>query len=209
MLKLHLLLLLLLRLFPSSGVTGIVGYKYNSSTLSCPIRPPPITKHFPYLFFMRLSAWFSVSRSVSFLVLLHLTFFLLSMYPSSLHLTCPYHLTLFSVIFVVTGSTFTELLSHVRFLLFSLWLHYILSQLNMLVLFCQGLFYKHGLLWNHDRSCCWKHQKSLPKLKMEINCKSPCSQRMYSENENQLTVTNKCNILSIFHYYTLKSLNPW
>ena len=52
------------------------GYEYHSSTLSCPVRPPPLTPHFPYLFYTSLSTWFSVFPSVSFLVLVHLTFFL-------------------------------------------------------------------------------------------------------------------------------------
>ena len=52
------------------------GYEYLSSTLSCPIRPPSLTLHFPYIFYTSLSIWFSVFLSVSFLILVHLTFFL-------------------------------------------------------------------------------------------------------------------------------------
>ena len=62
------------------------GYEYHSSTLSCPVRPPPLTPHFPYLFYTTLSTLFSVF-AVSFLVSVHLTFFL-SLHPSihmSLH----------------------------------------------------------------------------------------------------------------------------
>ena len=39
--------------------------EYQSSTLSCPVRPPPITPYFPYLFYTRLSIWFSIFLSVS------------------------------------------------------------------------------------------------------------------------------------------------
>ena len=52
------------------------GVEYHSSTLSCPVRPPPLMPHFPYLFYTSLSTWFFVFLSVSFLVLVHLTFFL-------------------------------------------------------------------------------------------------------------------------------------
>ena len=52
------------------------GIECHSSTLSCPVRPPPLTPHFPYLFYTSLSIWLSVFLSVSFLVLVHLTFFL-------------------------------------------------------------------------------------------------------------------------------------
>ena len=46
------------------------------SNLSCPICPPPLTLHFPYIFYSSLSTWLSVFLSVSFLVLVHLPFFL-------------------------------------------------------------------------------------------------------------------------------------
>ena len=31
------------------------GYAYHSSTLSCPVRCPPLTLHFPYLFYTSVS----------------------------------------------------------------------------------------------------------------------------------------------------------
>ena len=40
------------------------GYEYHPSTLSCTVRPPPLTPHFPYLFYTSLSTWFSVFLSV-------------------------------------------------------------------------------------------------------------------------------------------------
>ena len=94
----------LLRLFPSSGVAEMVSD--FSSTLSCPIRPPHLTPHFPYLFYKNISIWFSVFLSVCFLVLVHLTFFLAL--PFFLLLACSYHFSLFSVIFFVTDATFTD-----------------------------------------------------------------------------------------------------
>ena len=45
-----------------------IGIEYYSSTLSCPVHPPPLTPHFPCLFHTSLSTWFSVFLSVSFLV---------------------------------------------------------------------------------------------------------------------------------------------
>ena len=52
------------------------GVEYHSSTLSNPVRPPPLYIHSPYLFYTSLSTWFSVFLSISFLVLVHLTFLL-------------------------------------------------------------------------------------------------------------------------------------
>ena len=45
---------------------------YVSSTLSCPVHPPPLTSHFPYLVYTSLSTWIAVFLSVSFLILAHL-----------------------------------------------------------------------------------------------------------------------------------------
>ena len=112
------------------------GFGFPCSTLSCP-SPPPLSPHF-YLLYSSLSTWFSVFLSVYLLALVHLTLFL----------TCalrPYHFSLFSVIFFVTGATFTDpltcsyhcspwyslslalhllILSHVRFSFYlSSWLH--------------------------------------------------------------------------------------
>ena len=53
------------------------------------------------MFYTSRSAWFSVYFFVSFLLLVHLTFFA----PC---LTCPYHFSLFSVIFFVTGDIFGD-----------------------------------------------------------------------------------------------------
>ena len=79
-----------------------------SSTLLCPICPPPLAPHFPYLFYRSLSTcWFSVFLFPG----TGAPNILLSMCPSSLLLTCPYHFSLFSVIFIVTGATFTDLLA--------------------------------------------------------------------------------------------------
>ena len=87
------------------------GYEYHSSTLSCPVRPPPLTPHLSLC--TSLSTWFSVFfLSISFLLLMHLTFFI-SMCPSSLLLTCPYHFRLFSVIFFVTELTIWSIISTV------------------------------------------------------------------------------------------------
>ena len=88
------------RAFPSSGVAGMVINQYHYSTLFCPICPPPLTPHFPYLFYMSFQL-FSVILFVSFLVLVHLTFVL----ARALLLTCPYHFSLFSVIFFVNDFT--------------------------------------------------------------------------------------------------------
>ena len=97
--------LLLLRIFPSCGRRNVI--EYHSSTLSCLVRPPPLTAHVPYIFYMSISTWLSVFLSVfpgtgaSNTILITC--------PSSLLLTCPYHLnSLFSVIFFVAGATFTD-----------------------------------------------------------------------------------------------------
>ena len=111
---------LLLALFPSSGVAGMVGpIECHSSTSTCPVHPPSSTPHFPYIFYTSFfppgffPTWFSVfSVSVRVGLLVHLTFFLVGpTCPSSLLLTCPFHFGLFSVIFFVTGTTFTDPLS--------------------------------------------------------------------------------------------------
>ena len=62
---------IILLYFFSSSVGRRNGYEYQSSTLSCPVRPPPLTPHFPYLYwyYTSLSTWFSVFLTVSFLVL--------------------------------------------------------------------------------------------------------------------------------------------
>ena len=62
------------------------GFEYCTSTLSCPVRPPPLTPHLPLLFYTSLSTWLSVFLSVSFLVLVHLTFYLArALLPFSWH----------------------------------------------------------------------------------------------------------------------------
>ena len=58
------------------------------------MHPPHLTTHFPYLFYTIRSTWVYVYLSVSFLVRLH---------QHSLHV-----LSIFSVIFFVTGATFTD-----------------------------------------------------------------------------------------------------
>ena len=84
------------------------GIEYHSSTLFCPVRPSPLTAHLPYIFYTSLSTWLSVFLSVSFLVLMHLTFF--KAYALR-HFSS--HFSLYSVLFFVTGATFTDSL-HVR-----------------------------------------------------------------------------------------------
>ena len=42
------------------------GVEYHSSTLSCPVRPTPLTPRFPYLFYTSLSTWVVVFLFVSF-----------------------------------------------------------------------------------------------------------------------------------------------
>ena len=91
----------------SSGVAGMV-FEYISYTLSCPVCPPFLTPHFPYIFYTSLSTWCSVSVSVSLLAGTCESPILLSTFLSSLLLTCPYHFSRFSVIFFVTGATFTD-----------------------------------------------------------------------------------------------------
>ena len=97
----------------SSGVGRWNGFEYyNYSTLCCPI--------------IITSSSFNHTLSISLLhESFHLVFclplhlflgtgasnILLSTCPSSLLLTCPYHFSLFSVIFVVTGATFTDRLT--------------------------------------------------------------------------------------------------
>ena len=67
-----LVILLLLALFASSGVVGI------ALNITVPL--------FPYLFYTSRSAWFSTFVSVSFLGLVHPTFFLVrALLPFSLH----------------------------------------------------------------------------------------------------------------------------
>ena len=78
------------------------GIEYHYSTLSCLVRPP-LTPRFPYIFYTSLSTWFSVFLSISFLILVHLTFFLVRALG---HFS--YLFSLFSVMFFVTGATFTD-----------------------------------------------------------------------------------------------------
>ena len=72
--------------------------------VQCILPPPP---QFPYLFYTSLSTWFSGFLSISFYGT-GASDILLSTCSSSLLLTCPYHFSLFSVIFYVTGSTFAD-----------------------------------------------------------------------------------------------------
>ena len=75
------------RAFHIIWVAGVGLPEYHSSTVSCPVRPHPLTQHFVtfhrYLFYRSLSTLFSVLLSVSLLVLVYLTFFFV---PSP----CPY-----------------------------------------------------------------------------------------------------------------------
>ena len=106
-----------LGLFPSSGFAGMV--EYHSSTLSYPVNPPPLTLHFPPLlhdsfllvFCLPLRLFPGTGPGASNI--------LLSMCPSSFLSSCPYHFSLFSVIFFVTRATFTDLLT-CSFLIFYL-----------------------------------------------------------------------------------------
>ena len=52
------------------------GFEFQSSILSCPILRPPLTPHFPYLFYASLFVWFFVILSISFPVVVHLLVFL-------------------------------------------------------------------------------------------------------------------------------------
>ena len=52
------------------------GFDFQSSILSRPILRPPLTPHFPYLFYASLFVWFFVILSVSFPVVVHLLVFL-------------------------------------------------------------------------------------------------------------------------------------
>ena len=72
------------------------GVEYLSSALSCPIRPPPLTQHFPRISFnlhTSISTWFSfffirlVSGTGASTILPRTS-------PSSPLLTCPYHFSL-------------------------------------------------------------------------------------------------------------------
>ena len=78
--------------------------EYNSSALFCPVRPPHLTptlsihKPFHLVFCLPLHLFPGTGASN----------ILLSTCPSSLLLTCPYNFSLFSVIFFVTGATFTD-----------------------------------------------------------------------------------------------------
>ena len=113
----HSFLLFLPGLFPSSGVAGMV---LNIILPLCPVQ------------YFLLIPTLSISLLHEFF---HLVFYLrLRLFPgtgasnillSSSLLTCPYHFSLFSVIFFVTGATFTDrILSHVRFIFhLSSWLH--------------------------------------------------------------------------------------
>ena len=96
------LFFLLLGLFSSSGVAGMV------MNIILPLYPVQciLLLYFPYLCYTSPSTWFSVFLSVSGTGASNI---LLSTCPSSLLLTCPYHFSLsFSVIFFVTGATFTD-----------------------------------------------------------------------------------------------------
>ena len=64
---------LLFRLFPSSGVAGMV---MNIILQLCTSTSAPFNPHFPYLFYTSLPIWFSVFLYVCFLVLMHLTIIL-------------------------------------------------------------------------------------------------------------------------------------
>ena len=82
------------------------GYDYHSSTLSCPVHPPPLTPHFPYLFYMSLFLVFSLPLRL--FPDTGASNILLRVCPWSLLVTCPYHFSLFYVNLFVTGATFTD-----------------------------------------------------------------------------------------------------
>ena len=78
---------LLLGLFPLSGVAGMVFH----FVLSCTSSSFNLTfSIYRYLFYTSLSTWYSVFLFVSFLVLVHLTFFLAHALPPSLHVRTTY-----------------------------------------------------------------------------------------------------------------------
>ena len=96
-------------------ITGMVlNIPYHYSTLSCPVRPPHVTPYFQYILY--------ASFHLVFCLLLRLfhgigaSNVLLSTCPSFLLLTCPYHVSLFSVIIIVTRAIFFTDLSRVRLL---------------------------------------------------------------------------------------------
>ena len=100
-----------------SGRRKSVGFL--SSNLSCPLRPPPSVCHTFY--YSSISTWFPVFLPVSCLVLLDLLFFFARALLNSLFLTCPYHLTLFSVILFTTDATESFKISPFHFVLCSLY----------------------------------------------------------------------------------------
>ena len=60
------------------------GIQYHSSTSSCPMR-----QRLSYIFYTSLSTWFSIFRSVSFLVMVHLIFFLARAFRPFFNMSIP------------------------------------------------------------------------------------------------------------------------
>ena len=88
-----LLLLLPLRLFPSSGDRR-TSFEFLAFSLSCPIRSP--SPYFPDTFFMSLWKWFSVFPTPVYLALVYSAYTIILLSTSSyfLLLTLPYHCNL-------------------------------------------------------------------------------------------------------------------
>ena len=77
---------LLLALFPSSGVAGMV---MNIILQLCTSTSAPFNPHFPYLFYTSLPTWFSVFHSVCFLVIVHLILAAKSLSPKNVTIDLP------------------------------------------------------------------------------------------------------------------------
>ena len=84
------------------------SFGLHSSTLSCPLRPRPLTSHFPYFFYKSLSTWFSVF--ISIFSGINASDILLTTCPSPPFI-CPYHFIIFPVIFYANHATVTDLLT--------------------------------------------------------------------------------------------------
>ena len=65
------------------------GIECHASNLFCSVGPPPLTPHFPYLFYRSRSTWCSFCLPLRLFPGVGASNILLNMCPSSLLLTCP------------------------------------------------------------------------------------------------------------------------